>query len=39
MSAARSMTELARRRARSRRLGWVIGGLALFIYGATFWFG
>ena len=31
-------SELARRRARSRRLAWVIGGLALFIYGAAFWF-
>lgn len=33
-----SETELARRRAASRRLAWVIGALALFIYGAAFWF-
>ena len=30
--------ELARRRATSRRLAWVIGAVALFIYGAAFWF-
>ena len=30
--------ELARRRATSRRRAWVIGAVALFIYGAAFWF-
>jgi len=31
-------SELARRRTASRRLAWVIGIVALFIYGAAFWF-
>ncbi len=38
MKPAWAAAELARRRAASRRLAWVIGALALFIYGAAFWF-
>lgn len=35
---AHDPSELARRRAASRRLAWVLGAFALFIYGAAFWF-
>jgi len=31
-------TELARRRAASRRLAWAMGAVAAFIYGAVFLF-
>jgi len=33
-----SEAELARRRVANRRLAWVIGAVALFIYGTAFWF-
>ncbi len=38
MNPSWSDSELARRRAASRRLAWAIGAVALCLYGAAFWF-